>query len=228
MALGMGSGRESVHLDQQHVDDRHDHRARRDMAYRGLGVSVVHFAGLGRRQHADRELARRRLARLDRRFVLPHHERRGFRGHWFGGGVVVRRIEVQTQIPLPLGVFVFFPILLLSTLETQSPLVPISPIVLRSLFAELVDLGGVLLRDGLCRRGSRRVALADQRACGTARTSAAPGPMSSCWSSRRRRRRSSSAAMVYFRLLGRLAWVCAEDLRAAQKEDEDFDERRER
>ena len=34
--------------------------------------------------------------------------------------------------------------------------------------------------------------------------------------------------LVYFRLLGRLAWVCAEDMRALEAEDEEEDEEEDR
>jgi hypothetical protein len=146
----------------------------------------------------------------------------GSAGIGLGAVWLCGRIEVQTRIPLPLGVFVFFPILLLSTLETQSPLVPISPIVLRSLFRScstwavfyfeaafvvLVPAGLLWLTNALRYSADLGGAGAQVFVLVISATAAAV----------------VISAMIYFRLLGRLAWVCAEDLRAAQKEDEDFD-----
>jgi hypothetical protein len=146
----------------------------------------------------------------------------GSAGIGLGAVWLCGRIEVQTQIPLPLGVFVFFPILLLSTLETQSPLVPISPIVLRSMFRSWSAWAAfyfetafvVVVPAGLLALTSALGSSADLGGAGAqvfvlviSATAAA----------------TVISAMIYFRLLGRLAWVCAEDLRAAEKEDDDFD-----
>jgi hypothetical protein len=135
---------------------------------------------------------------------------------------VCGQMGAQTRIPLLLGPFVFFPILLLSTLETQSPLLPISPIVLRSMlrswstwavfyfeaaFVVMVPAGLLWLTNALRYSGDFGGVGTQVLVLMISATAVAV----------------VASAMIYFRLLGRLAWVCAEDLRAAEKEDEDFD-----
>lgn len=150
-----------------------------------------------------------------------------FVGMSFFGVVVVAMVAawlVDGQhamgISLAVSFYLLFPFLLLSTLETGSPLVPISEVVAKSLWvsrkawmvfyletALLVAVLGVTLW---------------LAAVLTGRASKTAVDVVLYW---------GAAVLVvvvqtlYFRLLGRLAWVCAEESREPDEdEDEDFDE----
>ncbi|NLE36775.1 MAG: zinc ribbon domain-containing protein [Pirellulaceae bacterium] len=112
--------------------------------------------------------------------------------------------------------WLLFPIALLSTLEMQSPLVPVSPVVVQSLwhcgrtwgvfYLETAVLGGTLLFAGFCFHAAGFMNFAGVAILGGLAT---------------------FAAMLYFRLLGRVAWVCDErfrELRAENEAGEDDDE----
>jgi len=111
---------------------------------------------------------------------------------------------------VPVGLWVLFPVVLLSTLEMQSPLAPVSPVVLRSLWkcretwavfyleTGFMGLGLAVLTAGVIRLAPYDVGFGLLAGAVVA------------------------AAMLYFRLLGRLAWVC--DDRFRQEEDEEPEE----
>jgi len=113
---------------------------------------------------------------------------------------------------MPIGLWLLFPLALLSTLETQSPLVPVSSIVLESLWkcgrawlvfyieTCLIGLGVALVVAVVSRMARNATGVALVAGTGVA------------------------AAMLYFRLLGRLAWVCDEHFRQESAEEENEDE----
>ncbi|MBN2218104.1 MAG: hypothetical protein JW719_12085 [Pirellulales bacterium] len=121
----------------------------------------------------------------------------------------------------PVVLWLLFPVVLLSTLEKQSPLAVVSPIVLESLvkrgwtwavfFLEsgLMIVGLALLAAGvlsLVFMGFKNVALLKMVGLG-----ALAGVM-------------VAAAMLYFRLLGRLTWICDEYFRLETVDEEDEDD----
>lgn len=122
---------------------------------------------------------------------------------WPAGGIMANGWLV------PVTLWLLFPIVLLSTLETQSPLLPFSPVVLQSLwlcgrtwvvfFLEtcLMGAGLALLAAGVRYLGLETLGISLLAGAGVA------------------------AAMVYFRLLGRLAWVCDDRFRQEPAEDEE-------
>jgi hypothetical protein len=132
---------------------------------------------------------------------------------------VCGQMGVRTWVPLVVCPFVFFPVLLLSTLETQSPLLPFSPIVLRSMLRSWSTWAAFYFETAF-------VVVVPAGLLGLTTALRYSGDFGSIGGQVFVLLISATAvsvvvaAMVYFRLLGRLAWVCAEELRAAQAEDE--------
>ena len=105
--------------------------------------------------------------------------------------------------------WLLFPIVLLSTLEMQSPLVPVSPVVIQSLwqcgrtwgvfYLQTALIGVVVLSAGFGFHAVGFMNFAGVAILGGAVT---------------------FAAMLYFRLLGRVAWVCDERFRELRAQEE--------
>ncbi|MBN1590991.1 MAG: hypothetical protein JW888_15870 [Pirellulales bacterium] len=125
---------------------------------------------------------------------------------WPLGGVVANAWLV------PVSVWLLFPVFLLSTLETQSPLVPISPMVLESLWVCGRTWIVFLLETCLLGVGLSLLAVGiEHLRLGTSGEVLLAGV-------------GVAVAMLYFRLLGRLTWVCDERFRQKRAEEEDDEE----
>ena len=118
------------------------------------------------------------------------------------------------------SLWIFFPIALLSTLEAQTPLLPLSPVVLASfartwrswlLFYLETGLLGLLLL-GMASGFGHMLTAFQSTASWFQWLILAACVMSSL---------IVAAELLYFRLLGRLAWICAEESRQAQEEQEE-------
>jgi hypothetical protein len=113
----------------------------------------------------------------------------------------------------PLCCWLLFPITMLSTLELQSPLMPVSPAVLRSLwicagtwgvfYVQTAGMACILTLVGAGLYVTIGLELAGCIVLGSLCT---------------------AAVMLYFRLLGRLAWVCDERFRAVRAAEEEAEE----
>lgn len=113
---------------------------------------------------------------------------------------------------VPIGWWLLFPVVMLSTLEMQSPLTPVSPIVLQS----FVKCGGAwalfyLETGGMGLIVGSVTGVILLLAPNLAGFTILAGVL-------------VAAAMLYFRLLGRLAWICDEYFRNEVEEDEEDEE----
>jgi hypothetical protein len=146
-----------------------------------------------------------------------------------------------TLLFITLFLYLLFPIMLLSTLEMQSPLLPLSPTILRStitswktwavFYLETVPLGLIILGPPLAvllawltlpNESTWLMVLASYVMARLIRDTYLM-LLASCMIGIL----MVVAQLTYFRLLGRLAWVCAEDQRALDAEEEEEDEEEE-
>ena len=150
--------------------------------------------GNDRRQRSHGELAEHRpFSRLDRAVMVPHQHRNAQRGIGPGTGMVA----TGARPSLSATVFFLFPILLLCTLETDSPLVPISTVVLASLFDHAIAWLAFYAQSA----GLLAVAMVLVFGLGPRLDPRAAVPLGALL--------FSAVVMIYFRLLGRLAFYCS-------------------
>ena len=135
---------------------------------------------------------------------------------WLCGGV-----GPGTWVFIPLSLYLFFPVVQLSTLELQSPLLPLSPIVLRSLFTSWTAWAVFYIETGLL--GATfvgllalvRLIVASVKEPGLQLLLLGVFTVAAAF---------VASLFLYYRLLGRLAWVCAEESREEEDLDEDEEE----
>ena len=142
-------------------------------------------------------------------------------GSVIGIAIALSLVEVNGTIILMLVNFFTFPFFLTSSMEADSPLLPISPVMFRSLFARFTTwfvfyLEAAILYTIAIGATVMIVFLIGSKLAVLATTCALVlGPL------------FTFLLFIYFRLLGRLVWVCDEWLRSLEPEEEDEEEEEE-